>query len=263
MEEFRYFLKLAYNGTPYHGWQSQKNAHSVQQEIEHALSCISGNRPIQITGAGRTDTGVHARCYYAHFDIDKHFERGELEQLVYRLNHILPDSIAVYDAFPVKPDAHARFSAISRTYRYYICRNHDPFSTGFSWRLTIPLNLDDMNEAASIIKDHSDFTCFAKTGTQTKTNICEVTESKWFIDDNFLVYETTANRFLRNMVRAMVGTLVDVGKGRTLIDDFRRILLEGTRSDAGQSVPACGLFLEDITYPEIRQVEAQITALIK
>lgn len=253
MEVNRYFLKLAYNGSSFHGWQVQQNAHSVQQEIEHALFCLSGNKPVSVTGAGRTDTGVHARCYYAHFEYDEHLDHEKLKQLVYRLNHLLPDSVAVYDAFKVHPDAHARFSALSRTYRYYICRNYDPFSTGLSWRLTIPLDIEKMNTAASMIMQYTDFTCFAKTGTQTKTNNCIVSESKWYEKDNFLIFETTANRFLRNMVRAMVGTLVEIGKGKLSLDDFRVILEKGSRSDAGQSVPACGLFLEEIAYPpEIR-----------
>lgn len=250
MEEFRYFLKLAYNGSTFHGWQAQKNAHSVQQEIEQALSCLNGNKPVLLTGAGRTDTGVHARNYFAHFDIDMELHPEELEQLVYRLNHILPDSVAIHYAFRVPPDAHARFSAIDRTYRYFICRNYDPFAIGLSWRLTVPLNVNLMNDAAKLIENYNDFTCFAKSGTQTKTNNCIVTASRWIERDNFLIYETTANRFLRNMVRAMVGTLVDVGKEKLSLENFRHLLEQGTRSDAGQSVPACGLFLENITYPD-------------
>ena len=168
--------------------------------------------------------------------------------MVYRLNSILPDSIAIFNAFRVKDDAHARFSALSRTYQYFICRDYDPFAVGFSYRLTVPLNIDLMNEAASLIMQYSDFTCFAKSGAQTKTNNCLVTVSEWVIRNNYLIYRTKANRFLRNMVRAMVGTLLDVGKGKLSIDEFRLILENGTRSDAGQSVPACGLFLEDIEY---------------
>lgn len=249
MEGYRYFIKIAYNGSQYHGWQIQKNAHTVQQEIEEALYCILGRKQIPLTGSGRTDTGVHAKQYYAHFNYDLLLSDAELDQLVYRLNHLTPDSIAIYEAFLVNPLAHARFSALSRTYKYYICRNHDPFAVGYSYRLTIPLNVDLMNAAAKDILNYSDFTCFTKTGTQTKTNICKVSVSEWTIEDNYLVYTTTANRFLRNMVRAMVGTLVEVGKGKLTIDQFNSILQEGTRSDAGQSVPACGLFLTDINYP--------------
>ncbi len=250
MENNRYFLHLAYNGSTFHGWQAQKNAHSVQEEIENGLFHILGNKKIQLTGAGRTDTGVHARNYYAHFNSELLLKKEELKQLAYRLNHILPDSIAIYEAFHVKDDVHARFSALSRTYNYFICRDFDPFAVGFSHRLTIPLNIDLMNEASSLIMQYSDFTCFAKSGAQTKTNNCVVAVSEWIIRDNYLIYRTKANRFLRNMVRAMVGTLIDIGKGKLSIDEFKVILERGTRSDAGQSVPACGLFLEDIEYPK-------------
>lgn len=249
MENHRYFLHLAYNGSTFHGWQAQKNAHSVQEEIENSLFLILGNQKIKLTGAGRTDTGVHARNYYAHFDTELLLDEVDLKQLVYRLNHILPDSIAIYDAYRVKEVVHARFSAVSRTYQYFICRDYDPFAVGYSYRLSIPLNIDLMNEAASLIMQYSDFTCFAKSGAQTKTNICLVAVSEWIVRDNYLIYRTKANRFLRNMVRAMVGTLLDVGKGKLTIDEFRLVLERGTRSDAGQSVPACGLFLEDIEYP--------------
>lgn len=250
MDLYRYFLKLAYNGSAYHGWQAQKNAHSVQQEIENCLYYILGSKNVSLTGAGRTDTGVHARNYYAHFNYDQLFTDQQLVQVVYKLNQMLPSSIGVKEAFNVTSEAHARFSAISRTYRYFICRDYDPFSEGITWRLTIPLNIAKMNQAAAMIMDYNDFTCFAKTGAQTKTNLCSVTESQWIQQDNLLIYQTTANRFLRNMVRAMVGTLIDVGKGKISLDEFRKILEQGTRSDAGQSVPACGLFLEDIKYPD-------------
>jgi tRNA pseudouridine38-40 synthase len=249
MENYRYFLTLAYNGSQFHGWQAQKNAHSVQQEIEKALFYILNKKTIPITGAGRTDTGVHARKYTAHFDLDVLLSDAELTRLIYRLNHLLPASIGIFDAYRVLPDAHARFSALSRTYRYYICRNHDPFSEGLSYRLTVALNLDLMNEASSLIIESKDFTCFAKTGTQTKTNVCNVTKCEWELNDNYLIFTTQANRFLRNMVRAMIGTLIDVGKEKITIKEFRQILNNGTRSDAGQSVPACGLFLEEIEYP--------------
>ena len=250
MDNYRYFLKLAYNGASYHGWQAQKNAHSVQQEIENSLFYLLNSKNIPLTGAGRTDTGVHARNYFAHFEYDRLLNEHELVQLVYKLNQMLPSSIGIKEAFRVKSDAHARFSAISRTYKYYICRDYDPFTEGLSWRLTIPLDIHKMKEASLMIPDYTDFTCFAKTGAQTKTNNCIVTVSDWLEQDNLLIYQTTANRFLRNMVRAMVGTLIDVGKGKVTIPEFRNILEKGTRSDAGQSVPACGLFLEDIKFPD-------------
>lgn len=250
MENYRYFLKLAYNGSTFHGWQAQKNAHSVQQEIENSLYYILGNKKILLTGAGRTDTGVHARTYYAHFDDAVFLTKQELDQIVYRLNHILPDTIAIYDAFRVKPDVHARFSALSRTYHYYICRDYDPFAVGLTYRLTIPINIPLMKEASSMVMNYTDFTCFAKAGTQTSTNNCIIYASEWIEKDNFLIFKTKANRFLRNMVRAMTGTLLDIGKGKLTLEEFRKIIEEGTRSDAGQSVPACGLFLEDIEYPQ-------------
>ncbi len=247
--EHRYFLKLGYNGAGYHGWQSQKNAHTVQSELEEALYYVLKKTKVALTGAGRTDTGVHARNYYAHFEIGKDLTQPELTQLVYHLNHILPESIGIYSAFKVKPDMHARFSAVSRTYKYYICRDHDPFKTGISYRLTIPLDIDQMNVAAAKITEYKDFVCFTKAGTNTANYNCNVLESEWELSGNMLIYKTKANRFLRNMVRAMVGTLLDVGKGKISLDEFIKILEIGTRSDAGQSVPACGLFLEEIEYP--------------
>lgn len=250
MNGTRYFLKLAYNGSSFHGWQSQINAHTVQKELENCLALILQNKEISVTGAGRTDTGVHARVFYAHFDYYILLTATELKHLMYRLNHVLPDSIAVQEIFAVKSDVHARFSAISRTYRYYICRTYDPFAVGMSYKYTVPLNIELMQKAALLIKDYTDFTCFAKTGTQTTTNICTIYESEWVQEGNMLIYKTKANRYLRNMVRAMVGTLIDVGKEKLSLAEFTEILQTGTRSDAGQSVPACGLFLEDVEYPE-------------
>lgn len=247
---YRYFLHLGYNGSDFHGWQAQKNSHTIQEELEKALCILSGSSKIQLTGAGRTDTGVHAREYYAHFDLGVLLEHDNLHQLAYKLNHLLPDSIAIYDIFRVNSDIHARFSALYRTYRYYICRNYDPFAVGISYRYTIALDIDLMNQAASLILAHKDFTCFTKTGADTSNNICIVTVSRWYEQNNFLIYETTANRFLRNMVRAMVGTLLDVGRKKITISEFQQILEHGSRSDAGRSVPACGLFLEKIEYPE-------------
>ncbi|HLN53886.1 MAG TPA: tRNA pseudouridine(38-40) synthase TruA [Lentimicrobium sp.] len=250
METYRYFLNLAYNGASFHGWQLQKNAHSVQSELEEALFYCLNKKAIKLTGAGRTDAGVHARNYYAHFDHDEKLSNEDLNQLVYHLNQILPESIGVYGAFNVRADAHARFSALSRTYKYYICRDHDPFKAGISYRLTIPLDIGKLQEASQMILSYMDFTCFTKSGANTTSNICTVYQSFWEQHGNMLVYQTRANRFLRNMVRAMVGTLIDIGKGRTSLEEFANILEKGTRSDAGQSVPACGLFLENIDYPD-------------
>lgn len=249
MEFNRYFLHLAYDGTAYHGWQHQPNAITVQQVIEQSLSLVL-SQSVAITGAGRTDTGVHARQYYAHFDSDKHFSPNELTQLIYRLNRILPKDISIYSGFQVDPDVHARFSACSRTYRYYISRRKDPFSQRYAWQYTGKLNLDVMNAAAARILSHNDFTCFSKSGADNTTNLCSIQESYLEEKGQMLVYHVKANRFLRNMVRAIMGTLMDVGKGKIEAGRFEEILHHGTRSDAGESVPAKGLFLEKIDYPE-------------
>ena len=249
MEFNRYFLHLAYDGTAYHGWQLQPNAITVQQVIEQSLSLIL-SRPVPITGAGRTDTGVHARNYYVHFDTDKYFSPNELSQLVYRLNRILPKDISIFSGFKVEPDVHARFSACSRTYRYYISREKDPFSQMYAWQYTGRLNVDAMNASADKLMFHNDFTCFSKSGTDNATNLCIIEESYLEQKDHMLVYHVKANRFLRNMVRAIMGTLMDVGKGKIEFARFEEILYHGTRSDAGESVPAKGLFLEKIEYPE-------------
>lgn len=248
MEFNRYFLHLAYDGTAYHGWQLQPNAITVQQVIEQSLALIL-SRPIPVTGAGRTDTGVHARNYYAHFDTDKHFSQDELNQLVYRMNRILPKDISIFSAFQVETDTHARFSACSRTYRYYICRKKDPFSQLYAWQYTGELNVDAMNISAAKLLLHNDFTCFSKSGTDNKTNLCVIQESWMEEKDHMLVYHVKADRFLRNMVRAIMGTLMDIGKGKIDEERFEEILHQGTRSDAGESVAAKGLFLEEVDYP--------------
>lgn len=249
MEFKRYFLHLAYDGTAYHGWQKQPNALTVQEVIEDSLSLIL-SRPIPITGAGRTDTGVHARDYYAHFEIDNDFTPQELKQLVYRLNRIMPKDISLFSAFQVEPDVHARFSAISRTYRYYISRKKDPFSQLYAWQYSGELNVEAMNSMAAKLLQYNDFTCFSKSGTDNKTNLCSIQESWLEEQGTMLVYHVKADRFLRNMVRAIMGTLMDIGKGKIDAGRFEEILLHGTRSDAGESVPAKGLFLEKVGYPE-------------
>lgn len=245
----RYFLHLAYDGTAYHGWQQQPNAITVQQLIEESLSLIL-SRPVPITGAGRTDTGVHARDFYAHFDTDIDFSPQELSQLVYRLNRILPKDISLFSAFRVDPDVHARFSAIYRTYRYYISRKKDPFSQLYAWQYSGSLDVDAMNASADKLILHNDFTCFSKSGTDNTTNLCTIQESFLKQNGDMLVYHVKANRFLRNMVRAIMGTLMDVGKGKVDAGRFEEILRHGTRSDAGESAPAKGLFLEKVEYPE-------------
>lgn len=258
MNSFRYFLHFAYNGAGFHGWQIQPNAHTVQEELQNALSVLTGAK-ILLTGAGRTDTGVHARDFYAHFDFNLFLNDAELYQLVYKLNRFLPPAIWIKDAFMVNSDVHARFSAISRTYHYYLSRTKNPFDGNQTWIYTSPLNTELMERAAEVIMLYSDFTCFSKSGTQTSTNDCIIYESFFIQKNNLLIYHVKANRFLRNMVRAIVGTLIEVGKENVSIERLHEIIRKGTRSDAGMSVPAHGLFLEDIEYPsDFRSTEVKM-----
>jgi tRNA pseudouridine38-40 synthase len=245
----RYFIKLSYDGTNYHGWQSQDNANTVQAEIEKALKVLL-SKNIEITGAGRTDTGVHAREYFAHFDLEEKLNCEQSADLIYRMNAILPDNISIQKIFPVLPDAHARFSALSRTYTYYISRTKNPFSRESSWNVFGNLDVEKMNDAALLLFEYTDFTSFAKLHSDVKTNNCRIMLAEWKEEDNSLVFTITADRFLRNMVRAIVGTLVDVGKGKISVADFRNTIESKNRGDAGYSVPARGLFLERIIYPE-------------
>ena len=258
----RYFIFFAYDGTNYHGWQIQPNANSVQQELQHALSTIL-RKNIEVVGAGRTDTGVHARHMAAHFDwaVDTRDETepqgGDketklpmaLDQLAYRLNRILPRDIAVYEVREVSPEMHARFSATSRTYHYYIHTQKDPFERHYSLQTHYPLDFDKMNEAAEHFLHHDDYAAFCKAGADNKTTICHVTAARWVqTSPTTWYFEITANRFLRNMVRAVVGTLIDVGRGKITMEQFIDILHNGTRSDAGESMPGNALFLEDVEY---------------
>ena len=243
----RYFIFLSYDGTHYHGWQSQPNALTVQQRLEEVLSLLMGS-PTVVTGAGRTDAGVHARMMAAHFDapgpLDTH-------HLAFKMNSLLPTDIAVSQVRAVKPDAHARFSPISRTYRYYLALRKNPFNTLYTCRFYLPLDFKRMNEAAQLLLHHSDFGSFCKAHSDNKTNLCNITHARWEQSDNGDYYfEIRADRFLRNMVRAIVGTLLQVGKGKLTLSGFENIILQGTRTAAGDSVPARGLFLEDIEYPD-------------
>ncbi len=244
----RYFINLSYDGTNYHGWQSQDNAHTVQEELENALTVILKEK-IYLTGAGRTDAGVHAKKYIAHFDVESVFDKEQIDDLIYRLNSILPLDIAILNIFSVKNESHARFTAISRTYRYYICRSKDPFNNNYAWRVYGDLDINAMNEAANALSDYIDFTSFSKLHTDVKTNNCKIIHAQWTEEYNLLVFTITADRFLRNMVRAIVGTLIDVGKGKISVEEFRKIIESKNRCDAGYSVPAKGLFLEKIEYP--------------
>ena len=246
--KYRYFIKLAYNGEKYHGWQTQPNAPSVQQTINEAISTILQQK-INIVGCGRTDTGVHAKEFYAHFDLGISIS-DNLENITNRLNHFLPKDISIFKIIPVKPDMHARFDAISRSYKYLISTRKDPFYKDFSYYLHEPLDVAKMNEAAKILFEFKDFTSFSKVHTQVKTNNCRIMEAFWEETGHLLVFNITADRFLRNMVRAIVGTLLDVGRGKITINDFRQIIESKNRSNAGYSVPAKGLFLTHIQYPE-------------
>jgi tRNA pseudouridine38-40 synthase len=241
----RFFIKLAYKGTRYHGWQIQENAHTVQAEVTQKLSTLVGKQ-VEVIGCGRTDTGVHARCFYAHFDIES--LGMEEPQLCYKLDRFLPEDIAAYQIFKVNSDHHARFSALSRTYRYCIARKKDPFAVGFSYHYHGPLDVDAMQSACTYLLEHDDFTSFSKLHTQTKTNICKIEKAEWTEADDKLVFEITADRFFRNMVRAIVGTLLEIGKGKLKAEDMDRIIVSRNRSEAGFSAPAEGLVLEEVTY---------------
>lgn len=242
----RYFFELAYNGTSFHGWQIQPNAHSVQEEIEEKLSRLHSNATLKIVGCGRTDTGVHARHYIFHVDLP---EIADCDQFCIKLNRMLPESIAISTIYPVSDDMHARFSATERTYRYFLHSKKDPFLAESSWYLNQPLNLQKMNEAALFLVGKQDFTSLSKLHTDAKTNICDVRKAAWIQqDDHTLYFEIAADRFLRNMVRATVGTLVDVGLGKLEPTDLTKILEAKDRQAASTSVPAHGLYLWKIVY---------------
>lgn len=245
----RYFLEINFKGTNYHGWQFQPNALTVQEKIEQALITILNNK-ISTTGAGRTDTGVHARYFTAHFDSDQNvFAVAVKEKILKSLNAILPYDIAIADIYEVIPAAHARFSAIKRTYEYTIISAKDPFAADLAWYLSYKLDIRQMNKAAEILSGYSDFTSFSKLHTNSKTNLCKIYEAFWKSDKSALIFRITADRFLRNMVRAIVGTMILVGKGVINIKDFAKIIENCDRSSAGASAPAKGLVLVNIEYP--------------
>jgi tRNA pseudouridine38-40 synthase len=245
----RYFLKMAYDGTAYNGWQIQPNGISVQEVTEKALAICLGTRT-GITGAGRTDTGVHAREMFAHFDIERKLTARETEQCVWKLNNLLPSDIVISAVIPVHKEAHARYDALSRSYEYHILRRKDPFREPFAWYWQGKLDVEPMNRAAMQILGVHDFQCFSKVHTDVKHYLCNVMESRWQEEEGELVYTIRANRFLRNMVRAIVGTLFDIGRGKLGEDDLAGILESRNRSNAGASVPAKGLTLVGIEYPE-------------
>ncbi|MDE6022253.1 MAG: tRNA pseudouridine(38-40) synthase TruA [Muribaculaceae bacterium] len=245
----RYFIRLSYRGAPFHGWQVQPNAISVQGEVENALSTVL-RVPVSIVGAGRTDTGVNARTMYAHFDLDDVLP--DIGKLLVSLNRLVGKDIAIHDIFKVADDAHARFDAVERTYKYFVSFEKTPFFYPLSWHCPHGLDLEKMNEAASILLNVEDFTSFAKLHSDTKTNICKVTMAEWTMEENKMaVFTISADRFLRNMVRAVVGTLVDVGRGKMTLDEFKKVIERKDRCAAGQSMPGEALFLWDIKYNQI------------
>lgn len=268
----RYFIQLSYNGTPYHGWQRQPNAVTVQQTIEGALSTLL-QQPTSIMGAGRTDTGVHALMMYAHVDMEHTktdggnnalslrprdegesrkcaLEKADLENLTYKLNNLLPPSIAIQGFFPVAAEAHTRFDAISRSYMYKLSPVKNPFTTDKVYYYRPTLSLQKMNTAAQILLEYKDFECFSKAHTDVRTYLCDITQAKWEIVGNEWLFTITANRFLRNMVRAIVGTLLEIGRGKQSPEWMHKVLQSKNRAIAGASAPAHGLYLQHIGYPD-------------
>jgi tRNA pseudouridine38-40 synthase len=244
----RYFIFISYKGTSYHGWQVQPNSVTVQKILDEALSVIL-NEKISTIGAGRTDTGVHASFFCAHFDSVSP-DLLKIKNLIFRLNQFLPPDISVNSMRMVLPDASARYSALSRTYNYYISKVKDPFFNNSSWYLHGNIDVEAMNIACSVLLKYEDFTSFSRLHSGAKTNICRIYYAKWEESDNRLVFTIKADRFLRNMVRAIVGTMADVGFGKKTIKDFEDIILAKDRCRAGKSAPAGGLFLVDIEYPQ-------------
>jgi len=244
----RYFIHLTYDGTNYHGWQIQENANTVQQELQQALSTLF-REEVAVVGCGRTDTGVHARDFYAHFERSEQLD--ELEELTIRLNKMIPRDIAIFSIFGVDAEVHTRFSALSRTYEYHVNTWKDPFSIKRSCFITHPIDVEKMNSAAQALYDYTDFTSFSKTHTQVKTNLCKIMKAQWTEGEGGkLVFTIQADRFLRNMVRAIVGTLFEVGKSKMTTQQFRQVIEAKDRSLAGTSVPAEGLYLTRVEYPE-------------
>jgi len=259
----RYFIELAYDGTRYHGWQSQPNAVGVQELVNKAVSTVF-RADIEVTGAGRTDTGVHARQLFAHFDVggesqesrvknqEKKVSNSQLttdNSQLRSINALLPHDIAAKRLIAVHHDAHARFDATQRSYEYHIHFEKDPFLNNFSWLLRHRPDIELMNEAARIIMEYTDFSCFSKAHTQVKTNNCKITRAEWVESDGKLIFHISADRFLRNMVRAIVGTLLMVGNKEIAPEHVRQIIESKNRSNAGTSVPAGGLYLTEVKYP--------------
>ena len=244
---YRYFIYFSYDGAAYHGWQIQPNAVTVQQVMEEALAKLM-RVPVPLTGAGRTDAGVNASCMVAHADFPAEVD---VQQLVYKLNKILPPDIAVSNIRRVKDDAHARFDAVSRRYNYRVTTAKSPFARRYACRVMPGVDFDMMNRAARILYEYTDFTSFSKLHTDVKTNNCKVTFAEWRqVDENEWLFEIEADRFLRNMVRAIVGTLLLVGRGKMTLDGFRAVIENKARGEAGDSAMGEALFLVNVEYPE-------------
>jgi len=246
---YRYFIRLAYNGARYHGWQIQANAVTVQEIITKAVKLIWAEE-FEMIGCGRTDTGVHAREFYAHFDLEEKKSQEELNELTRRLNRYFPEDILIYSIFPVPADLHSRFNAISRTYEYHIHTQKDPFFNHASWFVHQQLDIDLMNRGGEIIKEYGDFTSFSKANIKRKTNLCKVMKAEWKLSGHRLIFTITADRFLHDMVRAIVGTLLDLGQNKISTEDLRLIIESKNRCNAGESVPAKGLYLTRVEYPD-------------
>jgi tRNA pseudouridine38-40 synthase len=244
---FRYFIRLSYNGTAFCGWQFQPGVPTVQESLNEKMSLLLRER-IDCIGCGRTDSGVHARKFFAHFD-STHAELENDEKTVFRLNKMLPPGIAIQYIRKMVYNAHARFAATSRSYEYHISRVKDPFGSDLSWELHEKLDVEAMDRAAKILLEYQDFAAFCKAGGSNKTTLCTITSVGCVDTGNGMVFSITANRFLRNMVRAIVGTLVDIGRGKMPVEDMHRVIQSGKRAQAGNSVPAEGLYLVDVVYP--------------
>ncbi|PWH83110.1 tRNA pseudouridine(38-40) synthase TruA [Algibacter marinivivus] len=242
----RYFIELSYNGTAYHGWQNQPNGITVQEVVEKGLSTLL-NEPVSVMGAGRTDAGVHATQLFAHFDTAVVFDAPDL---VFKMNSFLPNDVAITTIFEVKPDVHARFHAISRAYLYRVTVKKNVFTVENSFYVKQALDVEKMNEASKILLTYKDFQCFSKSKTDVKTYHCDIMQAEWVLKNDELHFVIKANRFLRNMVRAIVGTLINIGLGKMEVDELHTIIESKNRSEAGFSVPAHGLYLTKIEYPE-------------
>ena len=245
---YRYFIELSFTGTNYYGWQIQPDSVSVQQTLEKAASTVL-REEINFTGCGRTDTGVHAINYTAHFDTGFSPDQLHNTDLVYKLNRILPDDIAIHNITRVKPDANARFSALNRSYKYHICRKKDPFMINRAWLMERELNFEAMQQASQLLFKYNDFESFSKVNTQVNHFRCDIMEAGWTQKDHLWIFHIKADRFLRNMVRAIVGTITDVGLEKITIAEMEEIIKSKNRINAGYSVPGCGLYFMGAEYP--------------